>query len=508
MALPTTVPKVSTYTPTLDDAIQLFEKGDLLPVYRTYAADLETPVSVYLKLAQPNEPLFFLESVEGGESVARYSFIGINPTAILTVKDNVLIERRDGQTTTTELPTHEDALDAIRDALGRSHPIPLPGLPRFVGGAVGYFAYDIVRKFERLPDTAVDELNFPDAAFMIVDTLVMFDHVKHHLLVLSNARNEGDPVAAYEAAVQRIDALYARMRNAIPVIPENPPTLDTQFVSNKTREEYEAMVSKAKEYIAAGDAFQVLPSRRLTRETNADPFSIYRALRMINPSPYMFFLNYPDDDIMVIGASPEVLVRYQAETNTASVRPIAGTIKRGTNAVEDLANEQKMMNDPKERAEHLMLVDLGRNDLGRVCDYGSVTVPEMFVVERYSHVMHIVSHVEGQLRKGIDAFGLVRAIFPAGTLTGAPKIRAMEIIEELEGTRRGLYGGSIGYFSYDGSMDMCITIRTIVMRGKRLYLQAGAGVVADSIPSAEYEETENKLRAVTTAIYNAENNQF
>jgi anthranilate synthase component I len=504
----TTSPKTAIYTPTPDDAIRLFEKGDLLPVYRSYAADLETPVSVYLKLAQPGEPVFFLESVEGGESVGRYSFIGINPTAMLTVRDNTLIERRDGQSTTTELPTGEDALDAIRDTIGKYQPIPVSGLPRFVGGAVGFFAYDIVRKFERLPETATDELDLPDAAFMIVDTLVMFDHVKHHLLILSNARNEGDPAAAYEAAVARIDAIYTRLRAPLPIIPENLPTPDTEFISNKSREEYEAMVLQAKEYIAAGDAFQIVPSRRLTRETNADPFSIYRALRMINPSPYMFFLRYPEDDITVIGASPEMLVRYEAETNIASVRPIAGTIKRGATPAEDLANEQHMITDPKERAEHLMLVDLGRNDLGRVCDYGSVTVPEMFVVERYSHVMHIVSHVEGKLRRGMDAFSLVRATFPAGTLTGAPKIRAMEIIEELEGTRRGLYGGSIGYFSYDGSMDMCITIRTMLMRGKRVYLQAGGGVVADSVPSAEYEETENKARAVAVAIQNAENNLF
>lgn len=508
-AIPQHPPKLAAnYQPSLDEAIQLFNQGDLLPIYRSYAADLETPVSVYIKLAQPGEAVFFLESVEGGEAVGRYSFIGVNPTAILTVKGKEYTEYRDGERTVTTLPAGDDALNVLRDAVKRYEVVALPGLPRFVGGAVGFFAYDIVRQFERLPETATDDLDLPDAAFMLVDTLVMFDHVKHQLLILANAHNTGDPAAAYQNAVERIEAIVTRLRQPLPAIPDNPPPRDEPFQSNLSKAQYEDGVRRAKEYIAAGDAFQIVLSRRLQRETDAAPFSIYRSLRMINPSPYMFYLNFPEQDIIVIGASPEMMVRYDADTNTANVRPIAGTIKRGVNQAEDLINEKAMLADPKERAEHLMLVDLGRNDLGRVCDYGTVSVPEMFVVERYSHVMHIVSHVEGKLRKGMDAFSLLRATFPAGTLSGAPKIRAMAIIEELEGTRRGLYGGAVGYFSYDGSMDTCITIRTILMRGKTMYLQVGAGLVADSVPEAEYEESVNKGRAVATAIHNAEHNLF
>jgi len=502
-----TQPAIS-YTPSHADAMRLFEQGDLLPIYRTYAADLETPVSVYLKLAREGEPAFFLESVEGGEYIGRYSFIGVNPTAILSVKDRAVTEQRDGRTNTYHLEAREDALSTVRDAVKQVTPVALPELPRFIGGAVGYLAYDIVREFERLPNTATDELNIPDAAFMLVDTLVMFDHVKHQLLILSNARNTGDPAAAYDAALERIEAIVARLRQPLPAIPENTPPDAETFDSTHSRDEFMENVQKAKEYIAAGDAFQIVLSRRMSRTTTATPLSIYRSLRMINPSPYMFLLTFPHDDVIVIGSSPEMMVRYDVDTSVANVRPIAGTIRRGATHPEDLANEQHMLNDPKERAEHLMLVDLGRNDLGRVCEYGSVSVPEMFVVERYSHVMHIVSHVEGKLRKGMDCFSLLRATFPAGTLSGAPKIRAMEIIETLEGTRRGLYGGAVGYFSYDGGMDTCITIRTILMRGDRVYIQAGAGLVADSDPASEYDETTNKARAVSTAIHNAEHNLF
>ncbi len=494
----------SLYAPSFEEVSRLFEQGDLVPVYRTLAADLETPVSVYLKLAQGGEPSFLLESVEGGEQVARFSFLGVNPAAILSAHGTEVRERRNGQTTVSSLPTNEDALDAIKAALSRFKPVVLPGLPRFIGGAVGFLNYDIVRNFEKLPATAVDDLNLPEAVFMLVDTLVMFDHVKHQLIVLSNAHNQGDPRAAYDQAVERIESIVARLRVTLPAIPEQEPAVDTPLTSNFTQEEFEDRVRRAKEYIAAGDAFQIVLSQRLTRETTANPFAIYRSLRMLNPSPYMFFLHFPDDDMHVIGASPEMMVRFDADTHTAMVRPIAGTAPRGATHEADVANAEKMMADPKERAEHVMLVDLGRNDLGRVCDYGTVTVPQMMIVERFSHVMHIVSHVQGKVREGMDAYDLIRATFPAGTLSGAPKIRAMEIIEELEGTRRGLYGGAVGYFSYGGSMDTCIAIRTLLMRGKRIYLQAGAGLVADSDPTYEYQETLNKARALATAIENAE----
>ncbi len=498
-----TVPR-SQYAPSFDDVSRLFEQGDLVPVYRILAADLETPVSVYLKLAQADEPSFLLESVEGGENVARFSFLGVNPAAVLTAHGTEIHEQRGDQLITHTLQPGEDALSVIKATLDRYNPVSLPNLPRCVGGAVGFLSYDIVRFFEKLPASASDDLRLPEAAFMLADTLVMFDHVKHQLIVLSNAHNQGDPRMAYDAAVERIDGIVARLRTAMPILPDAQPAGDSGLTSNVTQEEFEQRIRQAKEYIAAGDAFQIVLSQRLTRETTADPFAIYRSLRMLNPSPYMFFLHFPADDMHIIGASPEMMVRFDADTGTAMVRPIAGTAPRGATHEEDIANAEKMMSDPKERAEHVMLVDLGRNDLGRVCDYGTITVPQMMIVERFSHVMHIVSHVQGRLRPGMDAFDLIRATFPAGTLSGAPKIRAMEIIEELEGTRRGLYGGAIGYFSFGGSMDTCIAIRTLLMRGKTIYLQAGAGLVADSDPAREYQETLNKARALAVAVENAE----
>ncbi len=493
------------YSLTFEETRDLFEQGDLVPIYRSLPADLETPVSVYLKLSQADEPSFLLESVEGGEPVARYSFLGVNPSAVITVRGRELTERRGSQTTQRSLPADQDPLDAVKAAIGSHTPVILPALPRFVGGAVGFLSYDIVRHFERLPETAEDALNLPEIGMMLADTLVIFDHVKHQVLVLANAQHTGDPRAAYDDAIARIEAIVARLRQPLP-LPNTPPPLDESplLIANCTQSEYEDRVLRAKEYIAAGDAFQIVPSQRFTRETEAHPFAIYRSLRMLNPSPYMFFLNFPSEDLHVVGASPEMLVRFDAPTRTATIRPIAGTAPRDSDHAVDQANAEHMLNDPKERAEHVMLVDLARNDLGRVCDYGSVRVTDMMFVERFSHVMHITSHVEGKLRANLDAYALFRAAFPAGTLTGAPKIRAMEIIEELEGTRRGIYGGAVGYFSYDGSMDTCIAIRTLVMRGKRVYLQAGGGVVADSHPATEYQETINKARAVAIAIENAE----
>jgi anthranilate synthase component 1 len=500
-------PTAAIYSPSLEEVTVLFEQGNLVPVFRSYPADLETPVSVYLKLAHPGESAFLLESVEGGEQLARYSFMGVNPTAILSVKDRTITEQRGDQVTTTALADGQDPLAVVQAAIERFKPVPIPQLPRFSGGAVGYLSYDAVRHFEKLPATANDDLHLPDASFMLADTLVVFDHVKHQVLILSNAHNEGDPAAAYQAAINQIEAIAERLSQPLPANAATPtpvPAADETMHSNVTRAEHEANVRRAKEYIAAGDAFQIVLSRRMSRQTEADAFTIYRALRMLNPSPYMFFLNYPNDDLTVIGASPEMMVRYDADTNLATVRPIAGTRPRGANHEEDIQLGEELLADPKERAEHVMLVDLGRNDLGRVCDYGTVTVPNMMYIERYSHVMHIVSQVEGKLKRGMNAFSLLRATFPAGTLSGAPKIRAMEIIEELEGTRRGIYGGAIGYFSYGGSMDTCITIRTVLLRGKTLYLQAGGGIVADSDPATEFDETSNKGRAVAMAIRNAE----
>ncbi len=487
--------------PSRADARRLFEQGDLVPIRRTLIADLETPVSVYLKLAQTGETSFLLESVEGGEQVSRYSFLGVNPKGIISVKNGVVTRTLHRQTTTRPLADGEDPLDAVKQEFERVQPVKVEGLPRFIGGAVGFMSYDVVRYFERMPNSAERELDVPDVAFMLVDTLVVFDHVKHQLIVLANAHNEGDTDVAYDDALSRIDRIIDALRRPLPPVPYAEKASSGELTLNHTREEYMDMVSRAKEYIAAGDIFQVVPSLRFSRETNAPPLAIYRALRALNPSPYMFFLRF-SEDLTVMGASPEMMVRY--EDGIATVRPIAGTRPRGANAAEDKAMEEELINDPKERAEHVMLVDLGRNDLGRVCEYGTVKVSNMMYIERYSHVLHIVSSVEGRLRPNMDAFDLIRATFPAGTLTGAPKVRAMEIIEELEGSRRGIYGGAVGYFSFDGSMDTCITIRSLLMQGKKFYLQAGAGIVADSDPATEYQEAVNKARALSTAIGRAE----
>ncbi|MFW5691101.1 MAG: anthranilate synthase component I [Chloroflexota bacterium] len=489
-------------TPPRDDMPRLFEKGDLVPVYRRLLADLETPVSVFMKLSQVSEVAFLLESVEGGEHVGRYSFLGVNPRAVLTFKHNVLsFTTRDGETTTRTLEPGEDPLHVIRERLEEVRPVTVPKLPRFVGGAVGYIGYDVVRYFERLPETSVDEVDVPDAAFMLPDTLVIFDHAKHELIVLANAHNTGDPDAAYTEAVRRIDQIVVALGKPLPPMPAPAAPIGEPLQSNISREQFEDNVRRAKEYIAAGDAFQIVLSQRFSRRTSADPLMIYRAVRALNPSPYMFYLNF-GNDLRLLGASPEMMVRL--EDGIASMRPIAGTRKRGETDEEDRALADELLADPKERAEHVMLIDLARNDIGRVADYGTVKVSTMMRVERYSHVMHIVSQVDGAVRDGTNAYDLFRATFPAGTLSGAPKIRAMEIIEELEGTRRGTYGGAVGYFSYDGSMDTCITIRALVMKGGRIYLQAGAGIVADSDPAREYEETVNKAKALAVAIEYAE----
>ena len=496
------------YHPNLSEMSRLAEQGNLIPVWRELPADLETPVSIYLKL-RGESPSFLLESVEKGEQLGRYSFLGIEPSAtIVAQKGDISIH----SATSPPESLSSSPLAAVQQVLDHYHPVALHGLPRFCGGLVGYLGYDAVRFFERAPLASDPGLALPDAVWMLADTLVIFDHVKHRLLVLSNAHVDGDPEAAYRAATAKIDDIVTRLQRpfAPPATPAVLPAIQNEtksshWQSNIQESDFEAAVRAAKEYIAAGDIFQVVLSQRLSRRTTADPFQIYRTLRMLNPSPYMFYLNLPDG-LRLIGSSPEMLV--QLDGRRARVRPIAGTRPRGDTPQQDTALAEELLADPKERAEHVMLVDLGRNDLGRVCQYGTVQVPEMMTVERYSHVMHIVSGVEGDLQPGLDAFDLTRATFPAGTVSGAPKVRAMEIIAELEGEQRGPYAGGVGYFGYSGNMDMCIAIRTIVMQGDMAHVQAGAGIVADSDPKREYHETLSKAQALAEAVRIAQENSI
>ena len=487
--------------------------GELLPVTRELPADLETPISAYLKLAGAG-PSFLLESVTGGEQVARYSFIGVDIERAYVVRGQRIAQHGPDGVTVTTLPPGGDPMDALRTVLAACRPRPVPGLPRFRGGLVGYLAYDAVRFFEPTLDLPAHP-DLPDAIFLQADTLVAFDHAFGKMLLITNIclDDHADPTPEDQAralgvANRKLDALQARLAAPLPDVPPRPPhVLPGKLEANISRERFTAAVRAAQEYIAAGDIFQVVLSQRLSRRTSAAPFDLYRALRRLNPSPYMFFFDFDGladekeetaTPFYLVGASPEVHVRL--EGRTAMVRPIAGTRPRGQTPAEDVALEAELLADPKERAEHVMLVDLARNDLGRVCEYGTVRVPEQMVVERYSHVMHIVSHTEGRLQPQYDAFDLLRATFPAGTVSGAPKIRAMEIIAELEGEPRGPYAGAVGYVSYDGSMDTCIAIRTMVVRGETVHVQAGAGIVADSDPAREYQETLDKARALAVAV--------
>jgi anthranilate synthase component 1 len=504
LAEPMTLERTDIH-PTRQEVLELATRGNLVPIYRELSADLDTPVSVYLKLAGHGAS-FLLESVEGGEQVGRYSFIGIEPNAVLSFNGRSYTRRSNSHATTAELPKGKDPLHVLQDELARFTPVSLPGLPRFVGGLVGYLGYDVIRFFEPKLDVGTPaNRNLPEALYLMTDTLVAFDHARGRLLIIVNAHLNGDPEIAYYDAIERIDRIADRLSEPLPLRLTPHASSPSLLSSNFTQEGFEEIVRTAKEYIAAGDIFQVVLSQRLSRPTSAQPFDIYRALRRLNPSPYMFFFDFGEVNgkpYHVIGASPEMLVRL--EGRTATVRPIAGTRRRGSTPAEDTALEQELLADPKERAEHVMLVDLGRNDLGRVCEYGSVHSPDLFVVERYSHVMHIVSQVEGQLREGMDAFDLLRATFPAGTVSGAPKVRAMEIIRDLEQLDRGLYAGAVGYFSYDGAMDTCIAIRTMQMLADVVSIQAGAGIVADSVPASEYQETLNKAQALAVAIEMAE----
>jgi anthranilate synthase component 1 len=487
----------------------LAAEGTLVPVCRQVAADLETPVSVYLKL-RGEGPSFLLESVEKAEHLGRYSFLGFHPRRQIVARGREVTLVDGEQATTQRLAAGQDPLHVVAAELARYRPVApiqqvMPDLPPFFGGAVGYLGYDLVRFFERLPHTAGDGLDLPDLHLLLTDSLAVFDHVRHRLLLVANAYVPAgrDVDAAYDEALARLDALEARLAAPLPPVPAPACRAGGELASNMSRARFEAAVRRAQAYIAAGDIFQGVLSQRLRRRTGASPLAIYRALRRLNPSPYMFFLDLGGDPpLHLIGSSPEVLVRLQART--AEVRPIAGTRPRGKDGAEDGALEAELLADPKERAEHVMLVDLGRNDLGRVCEFSTVTVPDLFTVERYSHVIHLVSRVTGRLRDGLDAFDLLRATFPAGTVSGAPKVRAMEIIEELEGVRRGPYAGAVGYLAFNGNMDTCIAIRTIVMQGDVAYLQAGAGIVADSDPGREWEETLHKARALGVAIEMAE----
>jgi anthranilate synthase component 1 len=487
-------------TPTASDFLELAGRGNLVPVYREILADTETPVSAYLKTARGPHG-FLLESVEGGEKWARYSFLGSEPAAVFSSRGHeVSLVEGDAERTWTAA----DPLAALKDVLAAYRPVTLPDLPRFFGGAVGYVAYDGVRFFERLPATLPDDLGMPELYFVIPESLLVFDNVAQSIKIVVNVdlRAAGtDPRHAYAGAVRRIDELVARLSAPLPLSERRPPSADGPPIrSNLTAGEYGAMVGRVQEYIRAGDVIQVVVAQRFETPLRADPFDVYRALRSLNPSPYMFYLQLGEQ--ILVGASPEVMVRV--EDGEVTVRPIAGTSPRGTHEMEDRELERALLADPKEIAEHVMLLDLGRNDVGRVARIGSVAVTERMVVERYSHVMHIVSNVRGMLAEGQDCFDAFRATFPAGTLSGAPKIRAMEIIEELEPVRRGVYGGAVGYFGLTGTMDTCIAIRTMIIKDGRVYLQAGAGIVADSDPEREQAECVNKARAMVQALKRAE----
>ena len=463
-----------------------------MAVYRDVLADVETPVSAYWKLAHDQTYSFLLESVTGGEQLARYSILGIRPKLVLRSKNGNVTRIRGEQVEHELLSQEQDPLDLLKEAMLQDTPVHVSGLPSFAGGAVGLLSYDIVRYFEQLSDTTSDDLNVDDMAMMLADTVVVFDHAKNIIRV--TVMTDGSE-ASYDEAIQEIQEIVDRLAAPLPSLPTGSyPVHPVQ--SNVTQPEFEQMVSRMIEYITAGDGIQMVPAQRFSTQTDAHPLTIYRALRSINPSPYMFILRFGDFDL--VGASPELLV--SAHGQKTRVRPIAGTRWRGKTDEEDVALAAELLADEKERAEHIMLVDLGRNDLGRVCEYGSVTVNELMVIERYSHVMHIVSDVTGTLSEDKDSFDLFRACHPAGTVSGAPKVRAMEIIDELEPTRRGSYAGSVAFFSHSGDLDSCIAIRTIYIKDGIAHVQAGGGVVYDSVPEKEYQESRNKAKAALAAI--------
>jgi anthranilate synthase component I len=490
----------TTIAPSRTEFLRLASAHSLVPVYRTLTADLETPVSAFLRLASDEPQSFLLESVEGGEKVGRYTFIGIRPyRTILARGSSIVIEER-GKRRSLE----GDVFALLKEMLAGQTPARIPGLPPFTSGAVGFFAYDTVRQLERLPERAVDDLGVPDACLMFFDQVLAFDHVRKQIvLVVTADLGRQKPAAAYADAKQRLGRLEKLMARAIPKPSRSKPRGKLAVVSHTEKNDFLASVAKIKEYIAAGDIFQAVLSQRFELKPGVDPFSVYRALRIVNPSPYLYFLRFELDKkpAFLVGSSPELLVRVQQRH--VEYRPIAGTRPRSADEAEDMRIEQELLANEKERAEHVMLVDLGRNDIGRVCEYGSVKVKNLMYVERYSHVMHLVTALEGKLKEGLSAVDAFCACFPAGTLSGAPKIRAMEIIEELEPTRRGTYGGSVFYADFSGNFDSCIAIRSMLMKGDQGYIQAGGGIVADSVPEDEYQESVNKAKAVVRAVERA-----
>ncbi|MDA8240443.1 MAG: anthranilate synthase component I [Nitrospiraceae bacterium] len=476
---------------------ELAGKGNLIPVYKEILADTDTPVTAFLKLG--GTPSFLLESVEGGEKWARYSFLGSRPAKIIRGRGNA-IEIINGRKPPVAFES-DNPLAVIKKEISRYRPVEIEGLPRFFGGLVGYMGYDMVRFFEPIQQAKKEGLGLPDFFFMLTDTMLIFDSLRQKIQVLSNAHIEDkSPAEAYREAELKIEEIIAKLRAPLVLRNTVPSGKSNGVRSNFTKPDFLRSVEKSKEYVMAGDIVQVVLSQRFERDSAVDPFDVYRALRVINPSPYMYYLDI--GEARIVGSSPEILVRL--EDGRIVLRPIAGTRKRGGTEAADKALEDELKKDPKEVAEHIMLVDLGRNDVGRVAKIGSVRVSELMTVERYSHVMHLVSNVEGELGEGLDAFDVLSACFPAGTVSGAPKVRAMEIIEELEPTRRGPYAGSVGYFSYSGNMDTCITIRTLIVKDGKVYVQAGAGIVADSEPEREYIETVNKAKGMMKAVDMAE----
>ena len=489
------------YSLTLDEFRALAAEGNLIPLYREILADYETPVSAFAKIDH-GPTAYLLESVAGGENWARYSFLGSGSSAVIREEKGDLVLTRGKKN--LRIQSRGNPLERLRELMQEYRPVTVPGLPRFVGGAVGYFSYDMVRTFEELPALRKDSLGLPDFAFLLTDTLLIFDNVSQKIKVVANAylesTKERDIRDAYRHATARIEKMIARLKRPVRQPRQRRRRKPITFTSNMNKADFEKMVTRTKEYIRSGDIVQAVLSQRWETQIHTTPFQLYRALRVINPSPYMYYLRVAG--VELVGSSPETLVR--CEDGQISLRPIAGTRRRGQTPEEDQDLARQLLADEKERAEHVMLVDLGRNDVGRVAARGSVKVESLMQVERYSHVMHIVSQVTGQLEKGKSVYDVMRACFPAGTVSGAPKIRAMEIIEELEPTRRGPYAGAVGYFGFSGNMDMCINIRTVVIKGRQAYIQAGAGIVADSIPEHEYEETCNKARAMMKAIELAE----
>ncbi|MCP4714853.1 MAG: anthranilate synthase component I [Deltaproteobacteria bacterium] len=483
-----------TYYPDVATVKKYARSGNLIPVYREILADTETPVSAFMKLNQCDN-CFLLESVEGGEKWARYSFIGLNPSALFTSKGSSVTITNGRKIDKYET---DNPLAVLRSFMNKYKPVKVEGLPRFCGGAVGYIGYDMVRFIEELPDLTEDDTGWFDSYLMITDSLVIFDNLKHNVKIVSNIylEDETDITLAYARAIKTIDEVVRKLHKPLRLPSSKPVGRNAKFRSNIKKDNFKKIVKKAKEYIRAGDIIQVVLSQRFETDLQVEPFELYRSLRVVNPSPYMYYLKMKDN--VIVGSSPEVLVRL--EDDEIFLRPIAGTRPRGKTKKEDLRLAEDLKKDIKEIAEHVMLVDLGRNDVGRVAQMGTVNVDDFMVIERYSHVMHLVSSVTGTLKKGADAYDVFSACFPAGTVSGAPKIRAMQIIEELEQHKRGPYAGSIGYFGFSGNLDFCITIRTMLICNDKIYIQAGAGIVLDSKPENEFVETQNKARGMIKAV--------